>query len=655
MTTFYRAPKPNLDAVPEQLKSLPNWRPWRFTPPQNIGDKPKKTPLCAYTLKTSNNTRNTADCTTFENLKEMLLLEQMKPYEEQRFHGVGISLTGANDLLVVDIDKAINDDGSIKDYALNVLTNIDGFVERSVSGSGFHIFTTSSDWDIGNTSDNNLGLEVFRSGRYIAITGDEEFAFSKPIPSTPINTEVLRAYFGNSKQTSWARVDFENFKQPDENWSLERVKSELLDKLTSRLAYHEWIDAGMCLHHQFGGSKEAYEAFDEWSFQFDNYPSGDEPSTWDKWQSFGNNPNRNLKTIGTLIKMKNDYEELNTYKSSDSSPLLMPLKEARLTTKKIDWLVDGVIKQGSLVMLGGAPSGGKTYVAIELMMSVATGKPFFETFATKQGDVVFIACEGRDSIIRRATAWQNLKNDGRDVENVFISRQEMVVCGPENAEISSESMANFIQGNRINPKVVFIDTMNYSLGEAKENDANDMTEYFRRIANNLIRKFQCTVVLVHHTSKSGEDIRGSSSIRGALDSLFFVSQSKTGQFKVENDKHKDREKIASFYLNPKSVQFTLADGSIESNIALFMSDERDTPSGITLIQQKAILLLEDRVGVNGTLSKKEVRDGVGVSDAKNAARNIFNPLKEAGYITDDKNQVTLIKLLASDDFEVYTT
>jgi hypothetical protein len=653
MTTFYKAPKPNLDAVPEQLKSLPNWRPWRFTPPPTIGDKPKKTPLSAHTLKISNNTKSTADCTTFENLKEMLLLEQIKPYEDQRFHGVGISLTGANDLLVVDIDKAINDDGSIKDYALDVLTNIDGFVERSVSGTGFHIFTTSSDWDIGNTSDNNLGLEVFRSGRYIAITGDEELTFSKPIPNTPINTKVLRSYFGNSNQTNSARVDFENFKKPDENWPLERVKSELLDKLTSDLPYHQWIDAGMCLHHQFGGSKEAYEAFDEWSFQFDNYPSGDEPSTWDKWQSFGGNPNRNLKTIGTLIKMKNDYEGLNTYKSSGSSPLLMPLKEARLTTKKIDWLVDGVIKQGSLVMLGGAPSGGKTYVAIELMMSIATGKPFFETFSTKQGDVVFIACEGRDSIIRRATAWQNLKNDGRDVENVFISRQEMVVCGPEIAEISSESMAKFIQNSKIIPKVVFIDTMNYSLGDAKENDANDMTGYFRRIGNNLIRKFGCTVVFVHHTSKNGEDIRGSSSIRGALDSLFFVSQSKKGKFKVENDKHKDREKIAPFYLNSQSVNITLPDGSIESNIALFMSDERDTTSGITLLQQKAILLLERQVGMSGTLFKKEVLDGIGFTDTKNASRDIFKPLQEAGLITVQQKKVTLIKLLTSDDFEVY--
>jgi hypothetical protein len=86
-----------------------------------------------------------------------------------------------------------------------------------------------------------------------------------------------------------------------------------------------------------------------------------------------------------------------------------------------------------------------------------------------------------------------------------------------------------------------------------------------------------------------------------------------------------------------------------------MSDELDTPSGITLIQQKAILLLEDRVGVNGTLSKKEVLDGVGFTDAKNAARDVFKPLQEAGYITAHQKKVTLIKPLAFDDFEVYPT
>jgi hypothetical protein len=83
-----------------------------------------------------------------------------------------------------------------------------------------------------------------------------------------------------------------------------------------------------------------------------------------------------------------------------------------------------------------------------------------------------------------------------------------------------------------------------------------------------------------------------------------------------------------------------------------MSDERDTPSGITLIQQKVLTILDSEVGMNGSLSKKEVLQAIGFTDTKNAARDIFKPLKEAGYISVQQKEITLIKLIECDDFEV---
>ena len=574
----------------------------------------------------------------------MLLNELAKEPDKRHFHGIGMSLNGANDLLVVDLDKVILEDGSIKPHAKEILETIPGFVERSVSGTGFHIFTKSADWEGGNQSNHELGVEVFRDSRYIAITGDEDGSFSKPIPSVSVPTQILKQYL----RPTPGKLDFEAYKPVDPAWTIERIESELLSFFPDELDYETWLDAGMALHHQTSGAYEGYECFERLSLRGSNYPQTGEQSTWDKWCSFGKSSNKNSKTIGTLIHLKQQFEQERLYQSDGTEPLLSKVKDARKQIKKIDWLVEGMIKQQTLVMFGGMPSGGKTYLAIELMLSVASGKPFLGQYPVKQGDAVFIACEGRDSVLRRIGAWAHLKNGGVDVEDAYISSREMVVTAPEQADISIEQYVGEIEAGDINPKIIFIDTMNYSLGSAKENDANDMTQYFRRIANSLITRFGCVVVLLHHTSKDGADIRGSSTIRGALDSLFLVSRDSAGIFTVKNDKHKDIDKLAPFYLEGREVEFVLPDGSLESNIALFLTKKQSVTSSGSVYQDKALEILLERVGIGGSMSKKDLVAHLGY-DSSNAARDIYKPLEDGGFISSNRVQVTLIK---TSDFDI---
>lgn len=633
-----------LNKIPTELKELPHWRPFKLTPPSKPDGKPGKTPLNAHTLKPSNNTADTKDCTSFESAKAMLLNELAMNPDERQFHGIGMSLTGANDLVVVDLDKVVLPDGSIKPHALEILETIPGFVERSVSGSGFHIFTRCTDWGGGNQSNHELGIEVFKDGRYIAVTGDEDDAFSKPIPKDPASTQGLKHFFkAGSKQPN-----FEFYKPADPAWTVERIESELLSFIPDDLSYDVWLDVGMALHHQTSGSFDGYECFDRLSLRGSNYPQAGEQSTWDKWQSFDKSLNKNNKTIGSLIYLKQRFEQERLYKSTGTEPLLSKVKDARRQIKRIDWLVDGMIKQQSLVMFGGMPSGGKTYLAVELMLSVASGKPFLGLHEVKQGDAVFVACEGRDSVLRRIGAWSHLKNGGIDVDNAYISSRELVVNAPDTADISIEQYVREMEAGDIRPKVIFIDTMNYSLGSSKENDANDMTNYFSRIAHGLINKFGCVVVLLHHTSKDGADIRGSSTIRGALDSLFLVSRDAAGIFTVKNDKHKDIDKLPPFYLEGRAVEFELPDGTLESNIALYPTTKKSATSSDSFYQDKALEVLLEKVVIGGSMSKKDLLTHLGY-DTSNAARDIYTPLEEGGFISSTRLQITLLK---THDFDV---
>ena len=637
MIKTIQAPKPQLNNIPNELKSQPHWRPWFYSAPED-GKKPGKKPLSAINLLPSNDVNNYSDCKNFEVLQEMLLKEQEKSYNDQRFHGLGYNLDGT--IQVIDLDHAINDEGEITPFALDVLNNIPGYVERSVSGRGFHIYTRLEGFDK-NLIETSLNLEIYTNKRFIVVNGDVDERFNKSIPDSPVNFDVIKKYLPSNSQSN----DFDLLKSPDPKWDINRIKTELLDALPNNLGYQEWIEVGMALHFQTRGSEEGFNLFDEFSARSENYPSFNEPSTLDKWNSFKSK--NNSVTIGTLINLKKKYASLKEYEVVHSDkPLLSKLKDVRHELKKIDWLVDDMIKSESLVMFAGAPSGGKTYLAIELLMSVASGKPFLGKHPTKKGDAVFMACEGRDSVLRRTKAWINDKNNTEEIDNAYISRGEIVVTAPEHNEASVESLANFIIDSNINPKLIVIDTMNFSLGSAKENDVNDMTEYFRKIANNLIKKLGATVLLIHHTNKDNNDIRGSSSIRGALDSLFLVTQPEHNLFKVVNDKHKDRDPLATFHLEGKLVDINLQDGSIESNLVLYPSSIHVSANGLLPIHQRAIEILQSEVGINGTMKKSYLLARLGDSRlSKNAARDIFKPLSEKGYIEIALKKITLIKAM----------
>ena len=636
------APKPKLNNIPNELKSKPLWRPWVYTPPENENKKPGKKPLSAITLAPSNDVNNYSDCTDFETLKDMLLIEQEKPYEDQRFHGIGYTLDGS--IQVVDLDHAISNEGEITSLALDLLKTIPGYVEQSVSGKGFHIFTKLEGFDK-NLKERSKNLEIFTNKYFIAVTGDIDERFNKEIPVNPVSFDPIKKHLNSIPQSN----DFDVLKSPDPKWDVNRIKTELLDALPKNLGYQEWLHVGMALHFQTTGSEEGFHLFDEFSANSENYPNANEPSTLDKWNSFS--AKNNSVTIGTLISLKNKYVSEKTYEVIHSDkPLLSKIKDVRHEIKKIDWLVDGMIKSESLVMFAGAPSGGKTYLAIELFMAIASGKPFLGKHLTKQGDAVFIACEGRDSVLRRTKAWVNAKNNTEEVDNAYISRGEVVVTLPEHNELSIEFMANHIAKSNINPKLIVIDTMNFSLGTAKENDVNDMTDYFIKIKNNIIKKFGATVLLIHHTSKDNSDIRGSSSIRGALDSLFLVTQPEQNLFKVVNDKHKDRDSIPTFHLDGKLIDIELADGSIESNLVLYPSNIHFSATGLLPIQQRALEILEAKVGVNGAMKKSDLLAFLNDPKiANNAARDLYRPLSDKGYIEAKAKTITLLK--AKDMFD----
>ena len=69
------------------------------------------------------------------------------------------------------------------------------------------------------------------------------------------------------------------------------------------------------------------------------------------------------------------------------------------------WLVRDVLPEGGLVTLYGQSGGGKTFVALDLALRIATGMNWWGKRSVQQGLVAYIAGEGVGGLKNRIRAW----------------------------------------------------------------------------------------------------------------------------------------------------------------------------------------------------------------------------------------------------------
>src|SRR6476620_11187022 len=82
------------------------------------------------------------------------------------------------------------------------------------------------------------------------------------------------------------------------------------------------------------------------------------------------------------------------------------------------WLVNGVLPESGLAVVYGPSGVGKSFVALDLALSIATGRDW-NAHKVEAGTVVYVAAEGSVGVQQRVRAW--LKVSGmEDTPNAFF-------------------------------------------------------------------------------------------------------------------------------------------------------------------------------------------------------------------------------------------
>ncbi len=168
---------------PETLKNLPIWALWRIEPGKN--DRPTKVPYSPnYDGRAS--TTNPRTWGAFD--------QAVRKYESRPdyYDGIALIISKRYELVFVDIDHCIDDNGEMSETASQIVGSFDGqFVEVSQSGTGIHIITRGSIPK--NFKNSQNGVEMYGDKRFCALTGNV-LCKGEPTESQSAIDEIYKRY-----------------------------------------------------------------------------------------------------------------------------------------------------------------------------------------------------------------------------------------------------------------------------------------------------------------------------------------------------------------------------------------------------------------------------------------------------------------------------
>jgi RecA-family ATPase len=192
------------------------------------------------------------------------------------------------------------------------------------------------------------------------------------------------------------------------------------------------------------------------------------------------------------------------------------------------WLVEQLWGASSVGVIGGAPKCAKTWLGLDMALSVATGTACLGRYKVPEpGPVLVYLAEDALPVVRERIGGM-ARHRGLDLAGVEVHVITVPVLrldrGPDRTRLWETA-------RRLRPRLLLLDPL-VRLHGIDENHAGEVAEllaYFR----SLQRQLDLSVLLVHHTRKNagggaaaGQGLRGSSDIHAFGDSNLYLRRTK---------------------------------------------------------------------------------------------------------------------------------
>lgn len=226
--------------------------------------------------------------------------------------------------------------------------------------------------------------------------------------------------------------------------------------------------------------------------------------------------------IGDIIKIMG----LGTDDYTPLPRLIEPAHLLEIAKEEVPWVVPNLIERGTKSLIVGEPKTFKTWIALQLMLSVTNCTPFlgYEDWSPiVQGKVLLVEEEG--SLHRLGQRVSSIFS-GFDPSRFWVVHRQGVRLDDDDsfAQLKMDCLM-------VRPDLIILDPY-ASLHLQDENTVQGTMRVLGPV-NELLRALpSCAVVIVHHTPKGGKGARGSGALLGSVDMQIEVERLENGNVKL---------------------------------------------------------------------------------------------------------------------------
>jgi len=281
------------------------------------------------------------------------------------------------------------------------------------------------------------------------------------------------------------------------------------------------------------------------------------------------------------------------------------------------WLVEQLWGASSVGVIGGAPKCSKTWLGLDLALSVATGTPCLGKYAVPEpGPVLVYLAEDALPIVRERVAGM-ARHRGLDLDRVGIHVITVPILRLDQEPHRTRLLET---AKRLRPRLLLLDPLVrlHGLDENHATEVSGLLAYFR----SLQRQLDLSVILVHHTRKNapagiaaGQGLRGSGDLHAFGDSNLYLRR--TRECLVLSSEHRAAPASPSVHL-----QLVATDAeATHLQVITKLPDDRQRS-----LQEQLLALLP----TDAAITRAKLRDTLAVKNQR--LGDILESLQGAGRI-----------------------
>lgn len=262
---------------------------------------------------------------------------------------------------------------------------------------------------------------------------------------------------------------------------------------------------------------------------------------------------------------------------------LIPFNEIT-HSREINYVIRGLIPREGLILVYGAPKCGKSFWVMDMTLHVALGWKY-RGRKVRQGNVVYIACEGVSGVTARIEAFRQTKlTENADLTPFYLIGATLDLI--KQHKKLQDDIKYALKDTPIH--IIVIDTLNRSLA-GDENSSVDMGNYIKA-ADALREYFKCAVIIIHHCGYDATHARGHTSLPAALDAQIAITRDKdTDMIVTELQFMKDGDTEDKLYSSLEKVEIGDDDeGDPITSCIIVSKDRPETESKPRLTKQTQI-------------------------------------------------------------------